>query len=227
MAVKVFDGNDKKYQSWLKRHKEGYVLSMGRNQNPGFISFHRSSCFSISKYTARYSFGAFTERGYIKICGDTPEELHEWVENHIRKDGKFTRRCSKCAPTDSETIKTEDGYEPTEVVDPNQYYEGATKTISVNVYERDGAARKACIDHYGSGCSVCGFNFGDSYRDIGEGFIHVHHIVPLSNIKKGYSPDPVKDLRPVCPNCHAMLHFAKPPFSIDSLKDLLNKGGEE
>jgi len=227
MAVKVFDGDDRKYQSWLKGHKEGYLLSMGRNRDPGFISFHRSSCFSISEYTARYSFGAFTERGYIKICGDTPDDLHKWVENHIRKDGKFTRRCSKCAPFDSETITGEDGYEPTEVADRDQYYEGATKTIFVNVYERDGAARKACVDHYGPDCSVCGLNFGARYGDIGEGFIHVHHLVPLSDIKKGYSPDPVKDLRPVCPNCHAMLHSVKPSLPVDSLKDVLNEDGEK
>jgi predicted HNH restriction endonuclease len=34
-----------------------------------------------------------------------------------------------------------------EILEPEKYYEGATKTISVNVYERNPLARKKCIDH--------------------------------------------------------------------------------
>ncbi|MDC9497701.1 MULTISPECIES: HNH endonuclease [unclassified Pseudoalteromonas] len=36
--------------------------------------------------------------------------------------------------------------------------------------------------------------------------MHVHHIVPISDIGDEYQVDPIRDLRPVCPNCHAMLH---------------------
>jgi 5-methylcytosine-specific restriction protein A len=43
---------------------------------------------------------------------------------------------------------------PDEVVAPGRYVEGATRKISVNSYERNPAARRACIDHYGAGCSV-------------------------------------------------------------------------
>jgi 5-methylcytosine-specific restriction protein A len=32
-----------------------------------------------------------------------------------------------------------------------------------------------------------------------------------------YIVDPVKDLEPVCPNCHAMLHRKDPPYSIEEL----------
>jgi 5-methylcytosine-specific restriction enzyme A len=54
--------------------------------------------------------------------------------------------------------------------------------------------------------------------DIGKGFIHVHHLTQLSDIGQGYEVDPVKDLRPVCPNCHAMLHKKNPPYTIDEIK---------
>ena len=69
-------------------------------------------------------------------------------------------------------------------------------------------ARKKCIEHYGAKCAVsnCGFDFEKLYGDIGKGFIHVHHLTQLSDIGQGYEVDPIKDLRPVCPNCHAMLH---------------------
>lgn len=56
------------------------------------------------------------------------------------------------------------------------------------------------------------------YGEIGNGFIHVHHLVPLSAIKENYHLDPINDLIPVCPNCHAMLHRQNPPLTPEELK---------
>lgn len=112
---------------------------------------------------------------------------------------------------------------PDEVSTPSLYYEGVSRTVAVNAYERDPRARKACIDHYGATCFVCGFDFGAVYGDLGQGFIHVHHIVPLSKIGKSYVVNPAKDLRPVCPNCHAMLHRGPEVLSVEQLKAILSK----
>jgi 5-methylcytosine-specific restriction enzyme A len=106
---------------------------------------------------------------------------------------------------------------------PTQYFEGAIRTIAVNAYERDPRARRACIDHYGSTCAACGFNFAKIYGPLGEGYIQVHHVVPLSTVGQGYVVDPVKDLRPVCPNCHAMLHKPAEVLSVQELKRLLRR----
>lgn len=84
--------------------------------------------------------------------------------------------------------------------------EGTTKRVSVNVYERNALARKDCIKKHGYRCAVCEFDFEKVYGKIGENFIHVHHIIPLHKIKKGYIVNGETDLVPVCPNCHAMLH---------------------
>ena len=75
-----------------------------------------------------------------------------------------------------------------------------------------------CIDYYGAKCYVCGFDFGERYGQIGVGFIHVHHLIPIAERGQEYKVDPKQDLRPVCPNCHAMLHQSKPPLSIGDLK---------
>jgi 5-methylcytosine-specific restriction protein A len=112
---------------------------------------------------------------------------------------------------------------PDEVSTPSLYFEGVSRTVAVNAYERDPRARKACIDHYGATCAVCGFDFAVGYGQLGQGFIHVHHVVPLSKIGKSYVVDPVKDLRPVCPNCHAMLHRRAEVLSIEELKVILRK----
>ena len=95
---------------------------------------------------------------------------------------------------------------PEEVETPGQYFEGASKLVSVNTYERNAKARAMCIEHHGYICAVCSFDFKKYYGAIGENYIHVHHLVPLAEIKKEYELDPVKDLIPVCPNCHAIIH---------------------
>jgi len=102
-----------------------------------------------------------------------------------------------------------------------EHLEGRLKEIMVNKYERDPEARKKCIELYGVSCKVCGLNFEETYGAIGEGFIHVHHLVPLASVGKEYVVNPADDLKPVCPNCHAMLHKRRPPFSIDELKEIM------
>jgi predicted HNH restriction endonuclease len=101
------------------------------------------------------------------------------------------------------------------------YDEGNVLSVQVNRYERDPRARAACIKFYGAMCVVCAFDFGQRYGDIGGGFIHIHHLIPISRRGKDYKLDPRKDLRPVCPNCHEMLHKG-PPFTIDELKNRLH-----
>ena len=66
-----------------------------------------------------------------------------------------------------------------------------------------------------------GFDFEAVYGGLGRGFIHVHHLVPVSTIGKEYKIDPIQDLRPVCPNCHSMLHKNNPPLTIEELKNII------
>ena len=97
------------------------------------------------------------------------------------------------------------------------FSEGTATTVKVSKYERDANARLACINHHKPICKICNFDFAKVYGIIGEGFIHIHHLVPLSLIGKAYIVNPITDLVPVCPNCHAMLHKRNPPFTIEEL----------
>jgi 5-methylcytosine-specific restriction protein A len=96
--------------------------------------------------------------------------------------------------------------------------EGARTTIQVSRIERDPNAREKCISIFGATCAVCGFDFEKTYGQIGAGFVHVHHLKPLSEAKGRRKVDPKSDLRPVCPNCHEMLHRQRPPFTIEELQ---------
>lgn len=110
-----------------------------------------------------------------------------------------------------------------EVEDEKQYFEGNPKKVYVNIYERNQIARQICIEKYGVQCTVCNFDFEKVYGEIGKDYIHVHHIKEISTIGKDYSIDPKKDLIPVCPNCHSMLHKKKPAFSVEELKKIISK----
>lgn len=116
-----------------------------------------------------------------------------------------------------------DGTVPSSITDeiahPERYIEGASKRVPVNAYERNRKARLVCINHYGASCSVCGFNFEKVFGSIGKGFIHVHHVVSLAQIGKEYELDPILDLIPVCPNCHAIIHLTQPMLSVEELRN--------
>lgn len=108
-------------------------------------------------------------------------------------------------------------------VDGRKYPEGTVRQVTVNAYERDRRARNECVHIHGARCKVCDFDFGEHYGNLGEGFIHVHHLTPISCVEGPYEVDPKTELLPVCPNCHAMLHRVNPPLGIDELKSRLKR----
>jgi len=59
------------------------------------------------------------------------------------------------------------------------------------------------------------------YGEVGRDIIHVHHLKPLAEIGEKYRVDPINDLRPVCPNCHVIIHTRNPPYSIDEVMAIL------
>jgi 5-methylcytosine-specific restriction enzyme A len=123
-----------------------------------------------------------------------------------------------CLSSEKDTMKIF----PDEVDESEVLREGTVYKVSVNAYERNPQARQKCIDYYGAHCDACKFDFSEHYGELGEGFIHVHHLRPISEIGDEYEIDPVKDLRPVCPNCHAMIHRRSPPYSIEEIRMILN-----
>lgn len=109
-----------------------------------------------------------------------------------------------------------------EIESDESLVEGAAKTVVVNAYERNPLARARCLEHHGYSCAVCKFNFASVYGELGKNYIHVHHIVPLSEVGGEYVIDPIVDLAPLCPNCHAMIHSTRPCLTIDQLKSHMN-----
>lgn len=99
--------------------------------------------------------------------------------------------------------------------------EGMSYAVELTVYERNPEARSRCLAHHGSRCCVCGFDFGAAYGPLAAGLIHVHHLVPLAQIGEEHPVDPVRNLRPVCPNCHAVIHLGGGTLTIEQVKQML------
>lgn len=126
--------------------------------------------------------------------------------------------CARIASGDHFTL-------PDEIHATSTYPEGAKRVVTINSYERNPRARQACILHYGPRCFVCGFSFAEAYGKVGEGLIHVHHLILLSQKGESYDLDPIEDLRPVCPNCHAIIHQRVPHYTIEEVKAMLRHQG--
>lgn len=139
----------------------------------------------------------------ITIPADSAAKLEEMWKAHLRERGLAPAALAE------------------EVTSPERFWEGATRQITVDAYERDPRARKACLAHHGYSCLICGFNFEEAFGKLGAGFIHVHHLRPLSEIGEEYEVDPIKDMIPICPNCHAMIHQQKPALTIQKVKRAL------
>ena len=109
---------------------------------------------------------------------------------------------------------------------PGSYPEQAIRRVQVNRFESSAEAQRICIAHHGTGCAACGLSFESTYGEAAAGFIEVHHLVPPELLGTGYQLDPVTDLVPLCPNCHAMAHLGvATPRTVAELRQLITGAG--
>lgn len=111
--------------------------------------------------------------------------------------------------------------------DPLQSFAEGDRTVRRHLaIERDSRLRPLAKEYWRGKlgrlrCLVCGFDFEKRYGLVGAEFIEMHHDEPLSE-RKGRSHTKVRDLKPLCSNCHRMIHRdAKNPLSLVALKGAL------
>jgi 5-methylcytosine-specific restriction protein A len=193
---------------------EQLVGSLDMNQTSATNYMRNFVAFSEGKVYKRamsaLSYDIFLARFYEDLSPAKFEQVIKSVERHLEY------RWSKSKAKHLEVRTLVDSYRvklalsvaevvyPDEVAqEPAGFIEGRVKQVTINAYERDSKARAACIAKFGAICQVCDFDFEKTYGEIGKGFIHVHHKVDLAMIGESYQVDPINDLIPVCPNCHA------------------------
>jgi len=106
------------------------------------------------------------------------------------------------------------------------YIEGRPRDVVQSVRERDPRARRDCLRHYGAICAACGNSMEAVYGRVAADLIHVHHIDPLADADTARQTDPIRDLRPVCPNCHGVIHRRTPPYAIEEVRAFLARRPE-
>ncbi|KAA0677654.1 HNH endonuclease [Roseomonas genomospecies 6] len=225
MGYIVFDRSDVELAAWIRENPDGYLLNTHRRKTGADLKYmvlHRSQCRHMNKYTAHNAKpGGFTQNDYIKIGSTDVRSLQLWALKAGQADGSFTSCCTECLrdfhpPRFIAPSVSLDG-----TIEGEEFVEGAATRITVNRYERDISARKRCIEHHGAKCAVCDLKMEDRYGEPGKDYIEVHHRTPLWQIRESYVVNPITDLVPVCPNCHAMLHRQSPPLSPEALRERL------
>ncbi len=91
-----FLDDEEGYLSWIATNADGLVLNVRRLADPDYVVLHRASCGSIS--SDKREPGAYTTRGYCKICATSVAELQLAAKREGRGDGSFSKRCSLCRP---------------------------------------------------------------------------------------------------------------------------------
>lgn len=99
--------------------------------------------------------------------------------------------------------------------------EGATTGRISTKFERSRFNRALSLAFHGYDCKACGMNMRDTYRGLKNNFVHVHHLNPVA--EAGITKlDPIRDMVPLCPNCHAIAHMRNPPYTVLEIKQMIN-----
>ena len=95
----------------------------------------------------------------------------------------------------------------------------------VNRYEQDPEARRLCLAFHGDSCAACGLVPGRRYGPAAADVLQAHLLVPGPSLAEGYVLDPVADLVPLCPTCHAVAHSrTADPYTPAEVRALLAAG---
>ncbi|MBQ1762419.1 MAG: HNH endonuclease [Aquincola sp.] len=103
----------------------------------------------------------------------------------------------------------------------DRFVEGAITDVTMQSRERSRAARQACLNEYGFDCLACGVNLKKLYG-LERELIHVHHEVPLASFEGAHDVNAAKDLKPLCPNCHAAAHSDKNVLTVREIQRRLD-----
>jgi 5-methylcytosine-specific restriction protein A len=162
--------------------------------------------------------GGKTTRMVVEAFLADPDGMHRAAQE-LRRYGTLAR------PTGDDNAWWADA-EPDGETGPEYAaaVEGRVVQRLVNLRERDPKLRNAKIKQVRKltgaiACEVCAFDFEKVYGELGEGFIHVHHRVPLHF--SGQTKSTLDDLVLVCVNCHQMIHRRPSWLSPEELRAVI------
>lgn len=105
------------------------------------------------------------------------------------------------------------------------YSEGKRRLRETSYFARNPKLVRDAKEKYGYVCQVCGFDYGKAYGELGEGYIEVHHLNPLSErpeTEEEQLSTNLDEVMVVCANCHRMLHRKSPALDPAVVKECLS-----
>ncbi len=178
----------------------------------------------MSEYTLKNASGYFslTDKGQ-SLVDENQEYLKYLFENHFPYDDA-KQFATKVHASQNKKHKLYIYSETDEVK------EGKAVVKQTKVKERSKKLREAALQYYTKdgriACHVCGFDFYSFYGALGEGYIQMHHEKPIYQYSdEGFSQyvkQAIKDMKPVCANCHCMVHRNRNnALTLEELKKII------
>jgi len=98
--VVIIINEDPVYVSWLRRHRNGFVLDIRRKPTPRNTMLHRATCPEIR--TSKTKRTHWTTGRKMKACSVDVDELLAWAREAIRG---APRACQECHPLGEPSIE--------------------------------------------------------------------------------------------------------------------------
>jgi len=201
----------------MKPTGEDLAILAGRNDDKfsqKVRNLRAHNTFERTGYAA-YDKGA---RGYVRITEAGKEHLaqnQEILRYLLVNDFPYDVLTDALQTVEASTAPLED-FDENIIIQ-----EGLKKITEVERYERSSHLRDYALTFFaergGLMCHCCRFDFSAFYgKEIGGGFIEIHHIKPIFQQKGENLIQTIKvavqNLMPVCSNCHRMIHrnWSKP-----------------
>ena len=115
------------------------------------------------------------------------------------------------------------------VIDERFITEGELRWRSDEYRTRSKELRREAIKHYSHegriSCEACEFEFARAYPSIGDGYIQIHHLKPVSFLegKVLRIDEALSNVRPLCAKCHQMVHWKRPQMMMMPVEALHSK----
>jgi 5-methylcytosine-specific restriction protein A len=206
----------------LSQYLRGQKPELGeakRYRSPGSVQRKLEDLRTVHpEYGGRSTKGSRLTVATVETFIAEPGRMHRLAQA-IRGVGGWDALEADTAETESDVFASDD---PATFASST---EGRVLRRLVTTRERDPKLRRwkitqARADRGDIACEACGFDFEQTYGELGEGFIHVHHVIPLHF--SGVVDTRLDDLALLCANCHQMVHRGRPRWKTPAeLRNIL------
>lgn len=166
------------------------------------------------------------ERLFAKLYGDTEESSEAVKQPEIKQEPvKLSEekpveliKAAPVSPVKIEAVKVDQASQAVEMKKSAAEPERENSVSSQEQVTEDKKA--ACLEYYGAVCDLCGFDYGYTYGETFEKLIEVHHMHNEDDCITE-ATDPIKDLIPICKNCHQVVHSKIPSYTLEEMRKMI------